>query len=131
MLLDLATERKRNAISLTPLIDVVFILLLFFMLSSSFIINRQIDIPLPDASDTVQANLHRVSLTGDSNSLFIQGRLISLTDHKSLAELIAAAPRDIYLISISESVMTQDLIIAMDALNSAGAQNVSVEGLEL
>ncbi|MBO8087018.1 MAG: biopolymer transporter ExbD, partial [Marichromatium sp.] len=36
MRLDLARRVRRNPISLTPLIDVVFILLLFFMLASHF-----------------------------------------------------------------------------------------------
>ncbi|OOC09384.1 ExbD/TolR family protein, partial [Thioalkalivibrio halophilus] len=42
--LDTGRPRRRNLISLTPLIDVVFILLVFFMLASSFLDWRAVEL---------------------------------------------------------------------------------------
>tara|TARA_R110001592_G_scaffold357416_1_gene660573 strand:+ start:135332 stop:135760 length:429 start_codon:yes stop_codon:yes gene_type:complete len=46
----LSAAKRSKAISLTPLIDVVFILLMFFMLTTSFIKERQIELSSPVAS---------------------------------------------------------------------------------
>jgi biopolymer transport protein ExbD len=51
MPLNLSQPKRKNAISLTPLIDVVFILLLFFMLTSTFVPWRLVDTPLSVAAD--------------------------------------------------------------------------------
>jgi biopolymer transport protein ExbD len=51
----MAYERRRGsnvAINLTPLIDIVFLLLVFFMLTAHFIDDRAIDIKLPQASSS-------------------------------------------------------------------------------
>ena len=52
MKLDLEPVTRRNGISLTPLIDVVFILLMFFMLTSSFVRWDTLDINTPVATNT-------------------------------------------------------------------------------
>ena len=53
MPLKLDQPRKKQLVSLTPLIDVVFILLLFFMLTSSFVAWRTLDTPLAAPSQEV------------------------------------------------------------------------------
>jgi len=49
-------RRRRNEVSieLTPLIDVVFLLLIFFMVSTTFIRETQLELELPEASGELQ-----------------------------------------------------------------------------
>ena len=54
MTLAAAAQKKRPLISLTPLIDVVFILLVFFMLASSFLDWRSIDLSTPAAAEAAR-----------------------------------------------------------------------------
>lgn len=75
-------ERRRRVstnLNLTPLVDVVFNLLLFFMLCSQFVTQPGIKITLPSA---VTARLHPeediiISITED-NSLYLDERLVTL-----------------------------------------------------
>src|SRR3546814_1065083 len=70
--------RRRASISLTPLIDVVFILLIFFMLASSFLDERAIEIDSPAAA------LGGTSLEG---ALFVELRGDGLRSEEHTSEL--------------------------------------------
>ena len=43
-------RRHEGVLELTPLIDVIFLLLIFFMVSTSFVVNREIAIKLPQST---------------------------------------------------------------------------------
>jgi biopolymer transport protein ExbD len=130
VLLNLPVKPRKKAISLTPLIDVVFILLLFFMLSSSFVTYRQIDMPLPDASTSAEPVLLNVSVASNSSQITVAGKTVNLTQTYALQKIIAEQPNAVYLVSVTDSVTTQQLVSVMDALSQAGAENVSLQGLE-
>ena len=73
MHIDSGAPPRRRLISLTPLIDVVFILLVFFMLASSFMEWRLVDLQLGgDGGGEVDSSAARVHLTGEG--LRYQGR---------------------------------------------------------
>ena len=59
----MARRRRRyeGALELTPLIDVIFLLLIFFMVSTSFVVNREISIKLPE-SNSAASNAHEQQL---------------------------------------------------------------------
>ena len=103
------------SINLTPLIDIVFLLLIFFMISTTFQRETELEIALPEASAKTQA-LGVVSaavLEIDSNGLY---RLGSRADGKS-SELISVNPARLSetLRGISTKHGTTTLIIKADA----------------
>ncbi|GGO84825.1 hypothetical protein GCM10011348_31940 [Marinobacterium nitratireducens] len=126
MRLDLATGPRRRAISLTPLIDVVFILLLFFMLSSSFMQWRQIDLSTSGDNAAQERALKRIHLISDDGLFEFDGQQYSAQDPATLAGLIAAAPDDLYALSVAPGLTTQAMIRLLDALKQAGATRVSL-----
>lgn len=130
VLLNLPAKQSRKAISLTPLIDVVFILLLFFMLSSSFVSYRQVDVPLPDASASAEPVLLTVQLETGGSAITVAGKTVSIEQGAALQSLVAAQPDAVYLVSVTDAVTTQQLVKVMDALTHAGAEHVSLQGLE-
>jgi len=74
-------KKIRTLLDIAPLIDVVFLLLIFFMLSSHFVTHPGIKITLPTA---VSAPLHPeenivIHVAGD-NSIFLNGKEVSLAD---------------------------------------------------
>ena len=106
------------SINLTPLIDIVFLLLIFFMISTTFQRETELEIALPEASAKTQA-LGVVSaavLEIDSNGLY---RLGSWADGKS-SELISVNPARLSetLRGISTKHGTTTLIIKADAKTS-------------
>lgn len=130
MPLNLSQPKRKQAISLTPLIDVVFILLLFFMLTSSFVPWRSVDTPLsvssdeqvtPDKNDivmlTLKQNDGRVWVNGDAHSLSDKAWLTALiTDHK----------KGTFAISADKGVNLQSLMNLADSLKANGAKTVSI-----
>ena len=54
-----AKERRESTVDLTSLIDVVFMLLIFFMVTTTFDKNAELKIELPTASNTAAASARR------------------------------------------------------------------------
>lgn len=78
------TPRQRNVISLTPLIDVVFILLVFFMLASSFLDWRAI------AMDTSKSSSAITQSTKQAWTLRVDGDQLSLNQEPVSVEALLA-----------------------------------------
>ncbi len=75
------TEEEDFSLQLTPLVDVVFLLLIFFMVSTAFIdFTRQMDIELPEVKAGEGANkekVYEIEIT-KNKLMFINGQAISL-----------------------------------------------------
>ncbi|TCK02676.1 ExbD/TolR family protein [Marinobacterium mangrovicola] len=130
MLLDVGTNRKPAKISLTPLIDVVFILLLFFMLTSSFMQWRQMDLPIPTASDkpAEESEVITVRLLSNGGDVRIEDNTFNILANGVPAELMGDA-EPLIAIEAEEGVSTQALVQLVDKLRLAGAEKVSLAGV--
>ncbi|MAB12983.1 biopolymer transporter ExbD [Parvibaculum sp.] len=126
--------RPNNAsharISLTPLIDVIFILLIFFMLASRLSAWQDIDISIASDSGTPQqmtGDLHRVSLLGDGGML-LDGDALSAD---MLAARLKALPKDARLVvDPAAGVTLESAVRVLDMASGAGiaASLVAEEG---
>lgn len=123
-----AQPRKRPLISLTPLIDVVFILLVFFMLASNFMEWRSINLN-PPAKTTGRSSSIEGSILVEirADGLRMSGVSISLEDlvGKVTAQLEKTPERGIFIKPAAE-VSLQETITVLDALSAAGATNLSL-----
>ncbi|MFW1677152.1 ExbD/TolR family protein [Pontibacter sp. JAM-7] len=129
MLLELQTISRRRAISLTPLIDVVFILLLFFMLSSSFVQTRQINLPVASAATGEPEQITQIELQDNQGIIRIDGQRYPSQQTAQLQALINQAPASAFVLSAKADVSTQALIELLDRLHQAGAEKVSLSGV--
>lgn len=118
-------------INLTPLIDVVFLLLIFFMVSTTFDTTSELKITLPEASDQPSANVpEKLNIMIDSEGRFYLNSR-ELTNKKS-ATLMAAVERalngsDIPVVIQSDAASpVQSLVTAMDVLGQLGLSQVSI-----
>ena len=118
-------------INLTPLIDVVFLLLIFFMVSTTFDTTSQLKIKLPEAnqSQTPETAL-KISLMIDAKgNYFVNSR--ELTNNKS-ATLKAALERSLIngkipvVIQSDAASPVQSLVTAMDVVGQLGLPQVSI-----
>lgn len=118
--------RRRARISLTPLIDVVFILLIFFMLASSFLDERAIKLAAPAAA------LGGASLEGAllielrRDGLRLAGERLVLPQLMArLAEHAARNPAQRVLIEPAPGVSLQDAVALLDRVAASGLSEVS------
>ena len=118
-------------INLTPLIDVVFLLLIFFMVSTTFDTTSQLKIKLPEASQQQQETPpQKLNLLIDaSGKFYLNSR--ELTNSKS-ATLKAAlertlAGRNLPIVIQSDAASpVQALVTAMDVVGQIGLTQVSI-----
>lgn len=119
--------RRRPIISLTPLIDVVFILLIFFMLASSFLEWRAIDLDPPVQAAAATSSDGAVVVEIDKEGLALDGRPVTF---ETLAERVTAAradkPESPVLIQPSEGIPLQQAVDVLDTLQAAGIEGITL-----
>lgn len=129
MLLKTEQPVHRRAISLTPLIDVVFILLLFFMLSSTFIQWRQIDVSAPSEAETDVKTQRIIKLISDDGQFTFEGNTFSSMDTQAVSRLISQDQEAVYIIQVEAGLRTQSMINLLDTFKQAGAASVTLSGV--
>jgi len=118
-------------INMTPLIDVVFLLLIFFMVSTTFDTTSQLKINLPEASQQpTPAPPQKLTLLIDAKgNFFVNSR--ELTNNKS-ATLKAALERSLtggqlpIVIQSDADSPVQSLVTAMDVVSQLGMTQISI-----
>ena len=92
------SESEENfSLDLTPLVDVVFLLLIFFMVSTVFIdFKRQMDISLPSSKSSAPSEVVepvKVELTVD-RQIFLNGEKINLEEFESTLSKISVSKKN-------------------------------------
>ncbi len=119
--------RRRTSISLTPLIDVVFILLVFFMLASSFLDWRAIDLSAPGKGAVAPAMEGAMLVELRSDGLRLAGQSITLSAlAERVGEKVRQKPDQRVVIRPAAGIVLQDAIAVLDALSAAGARDLSL-----
>jgi biopolymer transport protein ExbD len=123
----LGNRKRRPLISLTPLIDVVFILLVFFMLASSFLDWRSIELNTPGASRGVSRLEGAILIEVRAEGLRLSGESLG---HDALIRrmkgLLAQETDRRVLVKPSAGVAMQKTIAVLDSLAAAGVTDLSL-----
>lgn len=120
-------RRKRPEIDVTPLIDVLFMLIIFFVLTASFLQGRiDVDLPPGRAESPVEENSVLLMVKADGTVLW-DGRETSVREISPLAAGAAAARRDILLAGDREAPYGA----IAEVLNILRREGISSAGLAL
>jgi biopolymer transport protein ExbD len=113
-------------LDIAPLIDVVFQLLIFFMLTSSFIFQPGIKINLPKAltSEVIQKENLIIVITGD-NSLFINERMVNEEELSSRLKIAAKESKPI-LIKADRDASLGKVVEIWDSCRAEGIQRINI-----
>ncbi len=120
--------RKRPLISLTPLIDVVFILLIFFMLASSFLDWRAIDLDAPVQASSAAASTEGallIEIKPDSIRLAAEPVTLDALAGR-IGKRLTVKPDQRVLIKPSEGVPLQRTVDVLDRLKAIGVADMSL-----
>jgi biopolymer transport protein ExbD len=121
-------DEGAGEIDLTPMLDVVFILLIFFIVTSVFVTESGIDVIKPEAS-TADARggdliLIAVSSQGD---IWIDGDQIDSRFIRSRFELrLAEAPNSSVVIQADQNADNEYVMLILEAAREAQIENVSI-----
>ena len=136
----MAIEIKRSTVagtlSLTPLIDVVFLLLIFFLVTSEFEDEeRRLDIVLPSATSAVPMTGRPREFVVDvdaEGSLYVGGEQVALSELEDLlATAVARNPTNQAVVIRADRRTTfQPVVRVMDVCNRTGVSDYSVTTVE-
>ncbi len=119
-------------INLTPLIDVVFLLLIFFMVSTTFTRENRLAVNLPEADgEPVQEAARTIEISVSQGGAYaIDGRTLVNSELSTLMqglEEVALGDRDVALILIADAEAShQSVVTAMDAIGKSGFSRLSI-----
>ena len=126
---DLGGQEEENEINLTPMLDVVFIMLIFFIVTASFIKEAGIDINRPDApvteSQPEDANI--LVVINANNEILIDRRVIDpRAVRANIERLHAENPEGSVVIQANKRSTNKMLVTVMDASRQAGVYSISI-----
>ena len=117
------TEDNPSEIDLTPMLDVVFIMLIFFIVTASFIKEAGVEVNRPDASTSPNI-LIAVTAT---NEIWIDKRRVDKRAVRSVVERMHAEnPKGAVVIQADKASNTETVTAVIDASRSAGVYDVSL-----
>ncbi|KPA19667.1 biopolymer transporter ExbD [Candidatus Magnetomorum sp. HK-1] len=121
-------QKKSLELNIAPLIDMVFILLIFFLVTTSFVKETGVDINRPSANTAVSNTKASIliGLTRD-NRVYMEKREIDTRAVRANVErALAENPESAVVIVADKESMTGHVISLMDECKMAGAENVSI-----
>jgi len=121
-------ETKNQDIDISPLIDVVFILLIFFMVSTTFIKDAQLEIERPSASSATPASTKsiRVNVDQQGNIYLGDSPVRSWMLQSRIREEMRKMTDKTVLVIADRRITAEKLVEVVDQCRLAGASNVGV-----
>lgn len=121
-------EESTDAINLTPLIDMVFILLIFFLVTTSFVRESGVAVQRPQAATaTPQSSATVIVTITASEQLWLNNAAVDIRLLRAQVERLApAGPNSAAVILADRQTSTGLLVKTMDQLRLAGYVNISV-----
>ena len=117
-----------SAIDMTPMLDIVFIMLIFFIVTASFVKESGIEISRPGASTAVKKERGNILIAISANDQIWMNR--RQVDPRALRANIERAhaenPQGAVVIQADKDAKTGLLVQVMDAARSAGVKDVSL-----
>lgn len=118
------------AIEMTPLIDMVFILLIFYIVTTSFIREAGVAIERPESSTaTVVADRYLPVGISKQGGIYVQGKEIGVDDRQAVEVGLAELNTRRVVLQADRDVPTALLLRVIDLCKAAGADDVSVAAL--
>lgn len=125
-------QEEESEINITPMLDVVFIMLIFFIVTATFIKEAGIEVNRPDAQTAVKQEKANILIAiGPNNDIWIDRRQVDIRSVRpNIERLHAENPQGSVVIQADEESKTDTLIQVMDASRRAGVYNVSIAANE-
>ncbi len=119
------------SIEITPLIDIVFLLVIFFVVTSKIETNQYLTLDLPKTesfASTVSNNTQNIILL-DSGKLIVNDQEFSMTEIDLFIAGVNASfsKSEVVILSIESKAYHEWVIALMDALQQLGFQNLQIK----
>ncbi|MBY6188634.1 biopolymer transporter ExbD [Marinobacter hydrocarbonoclasticus] len=123
-----APQQEEAQVDLTPMLDIVFIMLIFFIVTTSFVRESGIDVNRPEASTAAsQAGVGLFVAINNRNEIYIDQRRIDIERvQANLERLRADQPESPLVIQADERAFNGVVVKVMDAAKAAGITDIAL-----
>tara|TARA_R110000737_G_C14526595_1_gene476423 strand:+ start:473 stop:892 length:420 start_codon:yes stop_codon:yes gene_type:complete len=128
----LQEQEEAEEINMTPMLDVVFILLIFFIVTASFVKEAGIEVNRPEAATAVKKERANILVAiSDKGEIWINKRRVDVRAvQANIERLKAENPQGTVVIQADKKATTDVLIKVMDSARAAGVYDVSIAAQE-
>ena len=123
-------EDSEEHINLTPMLDVVFIMLIFFIVTASFLREAGLDTNRPDQDQPVQTQDEEgaiLVIIDDTDDIWIDNRIIDpRAVRPNIQRLHAENPERPVVVQVASSSRAETLVTVMDASRQADVYDISI-----
>lgn len=114
---------------MTPMLDVVFIMLIFFIVTTSFVKEKSLDVNRPSNKPNQVKTESQVVLVSvdDTGAVKVNNRQVDIESVQANVEsALAGKPDASVVVLVSKDAATGSLVKVLDQARSAGAKNLSI-----
>ena len=121
-------DDEEEAVNLTPMLDVVFIMLIFFIVTASFVKESGIDVTRPDAatSERKEKGNILVAISAEGQIWIDRRQVDPRALRANIERMHAENPHGAVIIQADQESKNKLLVLVMDAARLAGVKNVSI-----
>ena len=126
-------EKEESNIDMTPMLDIVFIMLIFFVVTASFVKETGIEINRPQASTATPKETANIKIAIDaSDAIWLDKRKVDERSVKAILERMhIEIPQGTLIIQADSKSTNERLVKVMDAARQAGISAISIAAEDL
>ncbi len=123
-----SSAREEAQIDMTSMLDIVFIMLIFFIVTSSFVRESGVEVNRPQASNVVsQKDAGIFVAITSANDIYIDKRVVDVERVQAILEhLLLEQPEATLVIQADEHAYNGTVVKVMDAAKGAGVNNIAL-----
>ena len=121
-------SRIHAHLDIAPLIDIVFLLLVFFMLTSTFMTPEAIELELPESSSANASEVTPIVVAlNPAGAVSLNGEVVELSSLRNALETLIKEDSDAAITLKSDAhTEVQQLLEVMDEIRAAGGSNIAL-----
>ncbi|TKB44670.1 ExbD/TolR family protein [Thalassotalea mangrovi] len=121
-------EEEEAAIDMTPMLDIVFIMLIFFIVTTSFVKEAGIDVQKPKAANASKKPSANIFIAiRENGEIWMDKRVVDVERvSANIEKLLAEQPTDIVIIQADKGARHGVVVKVMDAIKDAGIDKISI-----
>lgn len=120
-------SQRRVTLDLSPLMDIVFLLLIFFLVTTTFLPDAGMDLDLPESTTATASELTTTVISvGEDGGVQLDGRTVSLDELQTAVRALPAADRQKITVRADSRVDYGVIVRIIDALRNAGVEGLSL-----
>jgi biopolymer transport protein ExbD len=126
---DIYEQSEESVIDMTPMIDIVFIMLIFFIVTTSFVRESGIDInrPIAKSSEAKSKGSNILVAINQNEQIWIDKREVDLRAVRANIQRLSMGEDEVtVIIQADSSAKTGVLISVMDQIKMAGIESISI-----